>query len=281
MSGLITEAVLARLEKVDAVPREQDLYAGDGTDFYERLVGPDRAEIREMLALARDAADPILDIAAGAGRLTLPLARSGRRVTAIDLSDDMLSHLRRALPEESTVECIVADMRDFSLERRYGLVIIGATSITLLDRVGRSLLYANVHRHLAAGGVFAFTVAGGSSAESLMVPRAQEISVPGPRGEETYLFAQQMEEGGAARVVNWVRVSDIAKGGEVPVLTSRLQVLDHDVLSRELIEAGFTPPAVSPVRTNHGVEILLLTTTWAGLPGSPGLPGAADDHASD
>lgn len=275
MSGLITEAILARLETVDAVPREQDLYTGNGTEFYERLVGPDRAEIREMLALARDATDPILDIAAGGGRLTIPLARSGRRVTAIDLSDDMLFHLRRALPEDSAVECIVADMRDFSLDQRYGLVIIGATSITLLDRVGRSRLYANVHRHLASGGVFAFTVAGGSSAESLRGPREQQIRVPGPRGEETYLFAQQMEEGGAARVVNWVRVADITKGREVTVLTSRLQVLDHDVLARELIEAGFAAPAVSLVRTNHGVEILLLTTSWAGS------PGAADHDGSD
>lgn len=275
MSGLITEAVSARLAMVGAVPRELDLYAGVGTDFYERLVGSDRAEIREMLALARQAEDPILDIAAGGGRLTIPLVRSGRDVTAIDLSDDMLSHLRRALPEESTVECIVADMRDFSLGRRYGLVVIGATSITLLDSDGRSRLYAAVRRHLAAGGVFAFTVAGGASAQSLAIPRDQEIGVPGHQGAEAYLFAQQMEEGGSARVVNWVRVADITAGAEVTVLTSRLHVLDHHILARELVDTGFAVPAISPVRTDSGVEILLLTTSWAGS------PAAEDDGASD
>ncbi|WP_347123337.1 daptide-type RiPP biosynthesis methyltransferase [Microbacterium sp. SY138] len=274
MSGLITEAVSARLETAGAVPRELDLYSGEGTDFYERLVGTDRAEIREVLALARKTDDPILDIAAGGGRLTVPLVRTGREVTAIDLSDDMLSHLRRALPARSTVECVVADMRDFSLGRRYGLVIIGATSITLLDRVGRSLLYGSVRRHLATGGVFAFTVAGGAAAQSLAVSRTQEIGVPGPQGEETYLFAQQMEDGGAARVVNWVRVADIAAGLEATVLTSRLQVLGHDVLAGELVDAGFAAPAVSPVRTDHGVEILLLTTSWAGS------SGTVDDDAT-
>ncbi|EQM81677.1 daptide-type RiPP biosynthesis methyltransferase [Microbacterium maritypicum] len=274
MSGLITEAVSARLETAGAVPRELDLYSGEGTDFYERLVGTDRAEIREVLALARKTDDPILDIAAGGGRLTVPLVRTGREVTAIDLSDDMLSHLRRALPARSTVECVVADMRDFSLGRRYGLVIIGATSITLLDRVGRSLLYGSVRRHLATGGVFAFTVAGGAAAQSLAVSRTQEIGVPGPQGEETYLFAQQMEDGGAARVVNWVRVADIAAGLEATVLTSRLQVLGHDVLAGELVDAGFAAPAVSPVRTDRGVEILLLTTSWAGS------LGTVDDDAT-
>ena len=274
MSGLITEAVLARLETAGAVPRELDLYSGEGTDFYERLVGTDRAEIREVLALARKTDDPILDIAAGGGRLTVPLVRTGREVTAIDLSDDMLSHLRRTLPARSTAECVVADMRDFSLGRRYGLVIIGATSITLLDRAGRSLLYGSVRRHLAAGGVFAFTVAGGAAAQSLAVSRTQEIGVPGPQGEETYLFAQQMEDGGAARVVNWVRVADIAAGLEATVLTSRLQVLGHDVLAGELVDAGFAAPAVSPVRTDRGVEILLLTTSWAGS------SGTVDDDAT-
>lgn len=272
---MITETMMARLETAGAVPREQDLYAGTGTDFYERLVGSDRAEIREVLALARAAAGPVLDIAAGGGRLTIPLVRSGRQVTAIDLSDDMLSHLRRALPESSTAECVVADMRDFSLGRRYGLVIIGATSITLLDRAGRSRLYASVRRHLAPDGVFAFTVAGGAAAESLAVSRDQEITVPGPDGGESYLFSQQSEEGGAARVVNWVRVADLADGVEATVLTSRLQVLDHELLARELVGAGFAEPVVSPVRTPHGVDILLLRTTEAAS------PEAADDDGSD
>lgn len=260
MSDVITRTVLARLGEVGAVPRQQDLYVGEGTDFYERLVGSDRAEIREVLALARDAEGPILDLAAGGGRLTIPLVRSGKPVTAMDLSDDMLAHLRRALPGHPMLECVVADMRDFSLPQRFALVVIGATSITLLDRAGRSLLYASVRRHLAVGGVFAFTVAGGASAESLATPQDREIEVPGQDGDETYLFSQQVEEEGAARLVNWVRLADLSTGGEVTVLTSRLRLLGHELLARELIDAGFAEPAVAPVRTHRGEDILLLTT---------------------
>jgi hypothetical protein len=155
-------------------------------------------------------------------------------------------------------------MRDFSLERRYDLVIIGATSITLLDREERSRLYVNVRRHLTAKGVFAFTIAGEAAAARLVAPIDQEIGIPGPRGEEPYLFSQQIEEGGAVRVINWVRLADIAEGREVTVVTSRLRVLSHVGLSRELVDSGFSEPAVSPVRADRGTDILLLTTSWQG-----------------
>lgn len=275
MPGPLTDAMVKRFDMIGAIPKAQDLYAGVGADFYDRLVGPDRAEIREVLALARNTAGPILDIAAGSGRLTVPLVRSGRRVTAIDLSDDMLSRLRRALPDDPMLECVVADMRDFSLGRRFELVIIGATSITLLDGAGRSLLYANVQRHLTARGVFAFTVAGGISAESLSVSTDRDIRVPGPDGEETYLFSQQREENGAARLVNWVRAADLSEGSEATVFTSRLRVLSHDTLARELVDAGFADPVIAPVRTLGGDDILLLTTMRARSADAP------DDDASE
>ncbi|MEV7608193.1 daptide-type RiPP biosynthesis methyltransferase [Microbacterium sp. NPDC089320] len=259
----MTDAVLARIAAAGAVAKEQDLYAGGGAEFYDRLVGSDRAEVREVLALARDAEGPVLDIAAGSGRLTVPLVRSGKRVIAVDLSDDMLSRLRNALHDPGMVECVVADMREFSLGRRFDLVVIGATSVTVLDRLGRSRLYETVRRHLAPGGRFALTIAGGASARSLSVSTEQEISVAGPDGRETYLFSQQVGADGGERTVNWVRLADLARQREVTVFTSRLGLLTPDALARELVDAGYDAPAVSPVRT-LGEEILLLTTTWAG-----------------
>lgn len=264
MTASITDSVAALLDRAAAIPCAQDLYSGAGTEFYERLVGPDRSEIREVLALARSAAGPVLDIAAGSGRLTIPLVRSGNQVTAVDLSEDMLMHLRGALPDHPALECIVADMRDFTLGRRYAFIVLGATSITLLDRADRSRLYTCVRRHLAPGGVFAMTVAGGLAGEGLRTSADRDIVVPGPAGDETYLFSQQIDADGAARLVNWVRSADISAGGTVPVLTSRLQVLSQETLARELVDAGFTEPAVTPVRAPAGADILLLTSSCAG-----------------
>lgn len=268
MSGTVTDAVRARLERVGATAKAHDLYEGPGTDFYDRLVGSDRSEIREVLALARRCEGRILDLAAGGGRLTVPLVRSGRRVTAVDLSEDMLAHLGRALPDHPLLDIVVGDMRDFSLPQRYGLAIVGATSITLLDLDGRSRLYARVRRHLHDGGMFAFTVAGGASAAGFATSVEQEIRVTAPEGDERYLFAQQVDDDGAARVVNWVRVADISTGAEVTVFTSRLRILAVEALARELADAGFTQPEVTPVRTLRGQDILLLTTTPLGPTGT-------------
>lgn len=275
MTQPLTETIVARLRAAGAVARAQDLYEGAGADFYERLVGGDPVEIREVLALARTTGDPILDLAAGSGRLTIPLVRSGRRVTALDSSSDMLSRLRRALPDHPLLDGVVADMRSFALGRVFPLIVLGATSITLLDRAGRARLYAAVQGHLAPGGVFALTVAGGASATELSSPQDREITVPGPDGAQTYLFSQQIEDGGFTRLVNWVRVADVVPHAEVTVLTSRLRLLDAHQLARELVDAGFATPAITAVRAHPGVDILLLATTWPDAPrrGGPDVRG--------
>ena len=261
MADLITEAVAARLRAVGAQAVPEDLYAAAGSTFYERLVGSDRAEIREVLALARKTEGPILDLAAGSGRLTIPLVRSGRRVIALDLSADMLALVRHVLPGESAVECVVADMRDFTLARRFRLVILGATSLTLLNGEDRAALYAAVRRHLAPGGLFAFTLAGAIAEAELRVTRTEKIWVPGPDGAERYLFSQQIEDDGSARLVNWLRADDLVPGGRVTVFTSRLQVLGLDEICREIADAGFEEPNVSPVRSPQGAEIVMMTTS--------------------
>lgn len=264
MTDGITESVAAQLAEFNAVPRVQDLYEGDGAAFYDRVVGSDRSEVREVLALARRAGGAVLDLAAGSGRLAIPLVRCGTRVTAVDLSADMLSRLEGEIAGNPLLDCVVADMRSFALERRYELIIIGATSITLLDAKDRIAMYASVREHLAEGGIFALTIAGTSSGAHLRVTEDQRFTVDGPDGAEEYLYSQQIVDDGTARVVNWARAADFVRNGTVTVLTSRLRVLDADILRAELVQAGFTDPRVYPVRANAGSDIVLLETSLRG-----------------
>ncbi|MBN3585550.1 class I SAM-dependent methyltransferase, partial [Algoriphagus aestuarii] len=86
----------------------------------------------------------------------------GREVTALDLSADMLALLRQQLdraPAHLRERCTVvqADMADFRLPRRYAVIVLGTTSISLLDRAGRAGLYRCVAEHLADGGRFFLT----------------------------------------------------------------------------------------------------------------------------
>src|SRR4030042_4510591 len=72
---------------------------------------------------------PVLEIGAGTGRLTIPLARGGVRVVAVDISSAMLSRLKSRLALEpvdvrARVEIIESDICRLILSKVYDLIIV-------------------------------------------------------------------------------------------------------------------------------------------------------------
>jgi 16S rRNA A1518/A1519 N6-dimethyltransferase RsmA/KsgA/DIM1 with predicted DNA glycosylase/AP lyase activity len=67
-------------------------------------------------ALAAETGGPILDVGAGAGRVTLDLAARGVEVVALDIDAELLEALaERAAGLGAQVETAVADARSFDL----------------------------------------------------------------------------------------------------------------------------------------------------------------------
>ncbi len=101
----------------------------------------------EILAAARKTAGPILELAAGSGRITRALLALGRPLTAVDSSVEMLAILkgkaedRTFNPRSVPVELVEADMSGFDVGGEFGCVVLGASSITLLDPRGRRELF--------------------------------------------------------------------------------------------------------------------------------------------
>jgi len=103
---------------------------------------------------------PILELACGTGRITIPIASKNFEVTGLDLSETMLAQARKkGLNEKVDVEWIHADCRNFHLNKLFGLVIFPFNSMShlhTLDDIEPCLL--SVHKHLKPEGRFIIDV---------------------------------------------------------------------------------------------------------------------------
>ena len=112
----------------------------------------------------REAGGPVLELGAGTGRVTLPIAQDGVEVWALDADVGMLGRLRRkldGLPSDvrQRVTLIEGDMQSFTLEQRFALVICPFRAflhnLTADDQLA---CVRRVHEHLRPGGRFAFNI---------------------------------------------------------------------------------------------------------------------------
>lgn len=129
--------------------------------FYDLDLVEDPGDLDLYLALAARTGGPILELAAGTGRLAVPLAAAGRQVTAVDVDPAMLARARRrvaAAPAETgdRLELVEADLigLDMPAAGTYRLAFIALNSLFLLaTREAQREAFVTMARHLAPGGL--------------------------------------------------------------------------------------------------------------------------------
>jgi 2-polyprenyl-3-methyl-5-hydroxy-6-metoxy-1,4-benzoquinol methylase len=105
--------------------RHYDLQHGGITD-----------DIPLYVTLAHRYGGPILELACGTGRVTIPLAREGFSMTGLDISKPMLEHaVAKARGAGVTIDWQQGDCRAFRLGRLYGLVLFPFNSIAHLHDI--------------------------------------------------------------------------------------------------------------------------------------------------
>lgn len=100
----------------------------------------------------------ILDVGAATGAYTIPLARRGFHVTAVDFSSSLLKVCaQRAIDEklQDNVHCVIADARDLSEVRRvnYDAALIMGPLYHLVVREDREAAVREVYKRLKPGGI--------------------------------------------------------------------------------------------------------------------------------
>ena len=136
-----TARALARLYDVDLVDDPGDL------DLY--------------LALATRTGGPVLELAAGTGRVAVPLAAAGHAVTAVDLDAAMLERARRrgeqaGVAVADRLDLVEADLLGLDLPAagsyRFALIALN-TLFLLATRDAQRAAFEVMARHLEPGGL--------------------------------------------------------------------------------------------------------------------------------
>jgi ubiquinone/menaquinone biosynthesis C-methylase UbiE len=135
-----------RVSEYDSFAADYDAWSADVTE-----------DIAWYVELAREAGEPVVELAVGTGRVAIPIAReTGKRVIGIDRSPEMLAVAREraaGLP----VELQEGDMRELSLEEPVDLVICPGRSLLHLQTwADKRRVFERVAASLRPGGRFAW-----------------------------------------------------------------------------------------------------------------------------
>ena len=124
-------------------------------------------------ALAQETGGPVLEIACGTGRVSVPIARLGFSVTGLDIVPRMIERARSKSVGLPT-RWIVGDARTFDLGKQFRLIFLTGNSFqAFLTNADQEALLQRVYSHLHDEGLFAFETA--------------TLSSPTPKPQKDYL----------------------------------------------------------------------------------------------
>jgi 2-polyprenyl-3-methyl-5-hydroxy-6-metoxy-1,4-benzoquinol methylase len=100
--------------------------------------------------------EPVLELAYGSGRLTIPLAKEGVNITGSEISEEMLNLVKwKASKAGINIRFIQGDIRSFDLGEKFKFIFIPAQSLSHLHtRTEIEDCFSCVRRHLAGEGRF-------------------------------------------------------------------------------------------------------------------------------
>lgn len=199
-------------ERADRLTRLYDLDTRDEDD-----------DIHLVVALARRTGGPILELAAGTGRVSVPLARAGYDVTAVDVDRaalDRAEHRYGPSRGPGSLRTVEADLLEVDLGVRYRLVLLCLNTLMLLaEREHQVTALRSMARHLEPGGL-----------------AVVDVWLPGPEDLAQY---------DGRLLLEWIR-TDLETGEEVMKLGSATYDAATDVVSLSTIFDS-TPAGGGPV----------------------------------
>ena len=143
--------------------RPMELYRDEwSAELYDYYVG--LGDLAFWQSAAQEAGATALELGCGTGRLLIPLARAGLRMTGLDITPTMLAVARRKLARETSevrerVRLVEGDMTEFSLGQRFDLIYLPSRNLqALLTRSQQRSCLQCCAEHLPRHGRLAIDV---------------------------------------------------------------------------------------------------------------------------
>lgn len=139
-----------------------ELYDRHSSEFYDYHAK--RGDIKFYVDFAVESAGPVLELGCGTGRILIPTAGAGVKITGLDKSDEMLKICRQKLESEipevrNRVKLVNADMRGFELASKFSMVTITFGPFNSLITIDEQIsCLNNIRRHLCKNGALIFDV---------------------------------------------------------------------------------------------------------------------------
>ncbi|HEV7428968.1 MAG TPA: class I SAM-dependent methyltransferase [Thermoanaerobaculia bacterium] len=144
-----------------------DFFHGLAVDFWVAVAPPADPDLPFLEKAFGAPGRAILDVACGAGRHSIPLARRGYGVTGLDLSTTFLDEARRRSEgEQLSIEWHRGDMRELPWRDRFDGALCFGNSFGYCERDGTRAFVRTLAASLKPGA--AFVLETGATAESLL-----------------------------------------------------------------------------------------------------------------
>ena len=128
------------------------------SQIYDLLMDIDYEKWTSFIIDKLKVSKKILEAACGTGGITKILAEYNYKVTAFDLSEDMLMRAYEKLKQSPMVRLLNQNMVDFQIDDRFDAAICCCDGVNYLNKEEVKSFFERIYNHLEAGSKFIFDI---------------------------------------------------------------------------------------------------------------------------